>query len=254
MQKFSFRIKIICIAFTWLYSTFLITLQLFSHNGFVLEGMLTSCSFDYLSRDVYTRTYMLIMFIGGFIIPLKLILIFYILTKNEIKQKNKYFFRMNSTERSRTLNTLIFIEQESSTNDIGPVYQPEVCLACEHSKFYELKKKICSLSKKKPLCRQNTINLDLSRNYFYLFHREKRVLKRIILNVTFFCIAWLPYAIMALAAQFGNDIENYITPLTTSVPAVIAKVSSIYNPILYTLTHRDCKNYYRKLLQFKQRK
>lgn len=88
-------------------------------------------------------------------------------------------------------------------------------------------------------------------NYYYLLKRESKVLKRIILNVTLFCVAWLPYACVALLGQFGNNIENYLTPYTTSIPAILAKFSSIYNPILYTLTNRDCKAYFKRIFKLK---
>ena len=68
-----------CVIFiTWIYSIFWMCLVVIV-KGFYLEGLLISCTFDYLNRDFKTRSIMLGLFIGGFIIPLMTIIIFYFL-------------------------------------------------------------------------------------------------------------------------------------------------------------------------------
>ncbi|RNA18117.1 hypothetical protein BpHYR1_022494 [Brachionus plicatilis] len=249
IECFNVKIKLICITFTWIYSALMIMIQLFSKNSFVLEGMLTSCSFDYLSRDSLSRCYMLLMLVGGFVIPFMLIIIFYVLTKKEIKKKNNYFFRMNSSELRRSLNSMSLIEDNSlNSREMGPILTKKD-LVEGGTKICEWKEKFLP-AKKNTSSERKTSSTQSSKNYYYfLLRREKRVLKRIILNVTCFCLAWMPYVIMTLTAQFGNNIENYINPFSTSIPGIIAKISSIYNPILYTLTNKNCKNYYKRLLR-----
>ncbi|KAF5294265.1 hypothetical protein FQR65_LT10851 [Abscondita terminalis] len=61
--------------------------------------------------------------------------------------------------------------------------------------------------------------------------REKRIASVIFLMITAFLIAWTPYAVMALLIQFGS--ENIITPSLTVIPALMAKSSICYNPIIY---------------------
>ena len=73
--------------------------------------------------------------------------------------------------------------------------------------------------------------------------REIKLVKIIRLNVFFFCVAWLPYAFVTLYAQYGPKMIYFITPWTTSIPAVMAKLSSVYNPIIYVVTSKDCKKY-----------
>ncbi|XP_054624207.1 opsin 7, group member a isoform X2 [Dunckerocampus dactyliophorus] len=48
-----------------------------------------------------------------------------------------------------------------------------------------------------------------------------------------FFMAWSPYALMSMWAAFGN-IEN-IPPLAFAMPAMFAKSSTIYNPIIYLM-------------------
>ena len=73
--------------------------------------------------------------------------------------------------------------------------------------------------------------------------REIKLVKTLCLNVFFYCVAWLPYAFVTMYAQYGPNMVYYITPWSTSIPAIMAKLSSVYNPIIYVMTSKDCKNY-----------
>ena len=77
--------------------------EFFSNNGFVLEGFLTHCSFDYLSRDHFTRAYIMISFCVGFFIPLIVIIVLNTLIFKILKTKNEQFFskRVEINKRSR---------------------------------------------------------------------------------------------------------------------------------------------------------
>lgn len=50
----------------------------FGPNQYVVEGFSTSCTFDYISQDVYTRIIMLLMTFCGFVIPVIIISLSYI--------------------------------------------------------------------------------------------------------------------------------------------------------------------------------
>jgi hypothetical protein len=45
-----------------------------------------------------------------------------------------------------------------------------------------------------------------------------------------FLVAWTPYALISLVGQFGPP--GLLSPLHTSLPAIFAKASAIYNPIV----------------------
>ncbi|ESN99522.1 hypothetical protein HELRODRAFT_84106, partial [Helobdella robusta] len=50
-----------------------------------------------------------------------------------------------------------------------------------------------------------------------------------------FLICWTPYAIVA---QLGiNGFAHLVTPFTSEVPVLFAKTSSIWNPLIYALSH-----------------
>ncbi|EFN63209.1 Rhodopsin [Camponotus floridanus] len=60
--------------------------------------------------------------------------------------------------------------------------------------------------------------------------RERRVTMMVYLMVLAFLIAWLPYAILALAVQYFYVQTSHIV---TVLPALLAKSSICYNPIIY---------------------
>nr|AKS48309.1 rhabdomeric opsin 5 [Platynereis dumerilii] len=64
---------------------------------------------------------------------------------------------------------------------------------------------------------------------------EMKTARTVILAVLFYCISWVPYATIALIGIYGN--YQLLTPLVTAVPGILAKMSTIYNPLLYTFSH-----------------
>lgn len=240
--KISNKVVLICISITWLYSSIWIFPQLFLKHGFVLEGFLTSCTFDYISTDSLTRVIMILMFSGGFLVPLLIITVFYILLwtflrnnsmfnsyQLRYKQSNKYsvelsthYLTKNSTQYSKSSIDLYKLKKKAS-NDL---------------EFVKSSDSVVNIigNNKETKCHNSLVK------------REIKVAKTIILIVAMFCIAWLPYAVVALLSQFlsVNLRLDFVTPYTTSLPAIFAKTSSIYNPILYTLTNKECKAYFQR--------
>lgn len=60
---------------------------------------------------------------------------------------------------------------------------------------------------------------------------EKRVTWMIAVMIIAFHVAWTPYAIFALVEQFGPS--DYISSGMAIIPALIAKSSICYNPLIY---------------------
>jgi len=65
----------------------------------------------------------------------------------------------------------------------------------------------------------------------------------IFLTLCIFVYIKVPYTIITLIAQFGNNIENYVNSYSTSIPALFAKTSSIYNPLIFIYKNKECRNY-----------
>ncbi|KAE8604671.1 hypothetical protein XENTR_v10014780 [Xenopus tropicalis] len=67
--------------------------------------------------------------------------------------------------------------------------------------------------------------------------REQRVLIMVIVMVVCFLLCWLPYGVMALVATFGKP--GIISPSASIIPSVLAKSSTVYNPIIYIFLNKQ---------------
>uniref|UniRef100_T1GU18 G-protein coupled receptors family 1 profile domain-containing protein n=1 Tax=Megaselia scalaris TaxID=36166 RepID=T1GU18_MEGSC len=81
------------------------------------------------------------------------------------------------------------------------------------------------------------IIFKINRNFSRKKNRsEKRVTFMIGLMITTFLLAWTPYAIYALIEQFSS---MEISPNMEVIPAVFAKSSIVYNPIIYVTLNKQ---------------
>nr|QYF06610.1 rhabdomeric opsin [Macrobiotus pallari] len=59
--------------------------------------------------------------------------------------------------------------------------------------------------------------------------REVKTAKIAAVIIGCWCIAWTPYAVVALIG-IGTD-GSYLTPIASQLPALFAKSAAVYNPI-----------------------
>nr|AGL94565.1 rhabdomeric opsin 4 [Platynereis dumerilii] len=146
-------------------------------SRYILEGLGTTCTFDYLSRDPVTRTYLVSLYVGGFVIPVLLIVYCYTYIFLRVRQHEKAFARTSKRMKTRYIRG-----------------------AKEATRRADVK---------------------TARTGF--------------LAVIVFCIAWSPYAVMALVGQFGD--QDLLTPIVSAIPGILAKSSTIYNPMIFAVSH-----------------
>ena len=196
---------------SWLYSFIWIALPFFTKNRYALEGFLTSCSFDYISRNDSNKIVIISMFIGGFFLPLILIALFYILIVLILRKNEIYLtYQIRHTNSSRN----------------------------EHSRRSSLNHENANL------CAIENHNATKTANASSIYlKREIKLIKMVGIIVVMFILAWTPYAVVTLAAQLGTNIEAYINPYTTSLPALFAKTSSVYKPLIYSLNNKDFRRF-----------
>ncbi|XP_042209562.1 parapinopsin-like [Homarus americanus] len=75
---------------------------------------------------------------------------------------------------------------------------------------------------------------------------EKRVAVMILIMGTTFLMAWTPYSILAMLMAFGNP--DLVTPGAAVVPAIFAKSSCMYNPIIYVGLNTQFRSAWSRLL------
>ncbi|KAF3694046.1 Pinopsin Pineal gland-specific opsin [Channa argus] len=61
--------------------------------------------------------------------------------------------------------------------------------------------------------------------------REQHILVMVLSMVSCYMLCWMPYGITALIASFGRS--GLVTPMASVVPSVLAKFSTVINPVIY---------------------
>ncbi|XP_047444467.1 vertebrate ancient opsin-like [Mugil cephalus] len=85
------------------------------------------------------------------------------------------------------------------------------------------------------------INASMSRR------REQRVLFMVVVMVICYLLCWLPYGIMALLATFGPP--GLVSPEASIIPSVLAKTSTVVNPVIYVFMNKQFYRCFQALLR-----
>lgn len=220
--KISRKFVLFFIALTWIYSLACILSQLLVEHSFALEGFLTSCSFNYISRSTPHRLANMVLFVFGFCVPVSIMIVFYI--KLWYFLTNKSMHHKDDSIKSRSWRDHEKLLSKKPTPDVDKMKRL-------YSKQSEA-----------------SANSEIEDSKF--IKRELKVTRTIIFIMFAFLFAWTPYAAITLFAQYAPEgiVRIVVTPFTASLPALFAKLSSVYNPVLYTLTNKECRNYYRSVL------
>ncbi|NP_001187002.1 parapinopsin [Ictalurus punctatus] len=70
---------------------------------------------------------------------------------------------------------------------------------------------------------------------------EVQVARMVVIMVMAFLLTWLPYAAFALTVIIDSNI--YINPVIGTIPAYLAKSSTVFNPIIYIFMNRQFRDY-----------
>ncbi|XP_012541211.3 opsin, blue-sensitive isoform X1 [Monomorium pharaonis] len=165
--------------FTWFWTLPFSILPMTGLWGrYVAEGFLTTCSFDYLTDDENTRTFVTSIFVWAYVLPMSLITYFYSQLLMSIRAHIKML-----RNQAKKMN-------------------------------------VKSLASNKEAKERNI---------------EMRITKAAFTIVFLFVLAWTPYAAVALIGAYGN--REILTPLSTMLPAIFAKIVSCIDPWIYAINH-----------------
>uniref|UniRef100_A0A8C4TU26 G-protein coupled receptors family 1 profile domain-containing protein n=1 Tax=Falco tinnunculus TaxID=100819 RepID=A0A8C4TU26_FALTI len=161
------------IALVWLYSLGWSVAPLLGWSSYVPEGLMISCTWDYVTYSPANRSYTMILCCCVFFIPLIIIFHCYLSMFLAIRRTGRDVQRLGS-------------------------------------------------------CSQKSYLSQSMKN-------EWKLAKIAFVVIIVFVLSWSPYACVTLIAWAGRG--DTLTPYSKSVPAVIAKASAIYNPIIYAIIH-----------------
>nr|CCP46951.1 arthropsin [Cupiennius salei] len=80
---------------------------------------------------------------------------------------------------------------------------------------------------------------------------DYKAAEMIMFVIAMFLISWIPYSLIAFIGQFGN--RAVLTPWVSVLPSLFAKMSTIYNPAIYGLSHRHFRATLRKIFKKERR-
>ncbi|XP_073494338.1 melanopsin-B-like isoform X2 [Phyllobates terribilis] len=161
------------IVLVWLYSLVWSMAPLLGWSSYVPEGLMISCTWDYVTSTTANKSYTMMLCCCVFFIPLLVILHCYLLM----------FLAIRSTSRN--------VQKLAS-------------------------------------CGRQTFLSPSIKN-------EWKMAKIAFVIIAVYVLSWSPYACVTLIAWAGHG--KSLTPYSKTVPAVIAKASAIYNPIIYGIIH-----------------
>nr|BDI63177.1 xenopsin 1 [Peronia verruculata] len=69
---------------------------------------------------------------------------------------------------------------------------------------------------------------------------ENRMVKTVVVMIGVFLVSWIPYAIVSFTSAFGSGIP--MSRLVETIPALIAKSSCIWNPVIYVVTNNQFRS------------
>ncbi|XP_034727015.1 opsin 4xb [Etheostoma cragini] len=165
----------LAIIMVWLYSFAWSLAPLVGWSSFIPEGLMTFCTWDYVTYTLANRSYTMMLCCFVFFIPLGIIFYCYLFMFLAIRKTGREVERLGTQVRKSTL-----IQHKSMKS-------------------------------------------------------EWKMAKISFVVIVVYVLSWSPYACVAMISWAGH--ANILSPYSKAVPAIIAKASAIYNPIIYAIIH-----------------
>ncbi|XP_028434501.1 melanopsin-A-like [Perca flavescens] len=175
MHWCSKRRTTLAILIVWLYSFAWSLAPLVGWSSYIPDGLMTSCTLDYMTYTFANRSYTMMLCCFVFFIPLGIIFYCYLFMFLAIRKTGREVERLGTQVRKSTL-----IQHKSMKS-------------------------------------------------------EWKMAKIAFVVIVVYVLSWSPYACVTMISFAGH--ANILSPYTKVVPAIIAKASAIYNPIIYAIIH-----------------
>lgn len=166
------------VAACWLYALAWAAFPLLGWSRYALESDKLRCSIDWASRLLKDQTYIVLLFVFCFAVPVSVMIFSFVKIRKEL---------------------------------------------------HEMQIRASNLFGRKSKASKDNIRA------------EKRHTKLAVIMCVVFISTWMPYALLSFWASFFTHVG--MPPITLgSVCAIIAKSSTIFNPVIYTIMHKRFRN------------
>lgn len=127
--QLTYRAVGLWIAGVWVFSFLLVTPPLFGWSSYILEGVQTSCTFDYLTRQPEDIAFTLLLFIAGFCLPLSIVVVCYALITVHVLEHRQLMIDAVFGQQEMMLKPRgTKLTQSFSSSSTGANYRKTLCL------------------------------------------------------------------------------------------------------------------------------
>ncbi|KAI3363538.1 hypothetical protein L3Q82_012133 [Scortum barcoo] len=188
----------------WAYSLGWSLPPFFGWSAYVPEGLMTSCTWDYMTFTPSVRAYTMLLFIFVFFLPLFIIIYCYVFIFRAIRNTNQAVGKINGSIHSHGSNRDSVKNFHRLQNEWKMAKIALIVIL-----LYVISWSPCTTHR---------------RTFTALRWMHSDWMFRSVSDFSSLCFTCCRYADM-------------LTPYMNSVPAIIAKASAIHNPIIYAITH-----------------
>ncbi|KAA0192421.1 hypothetical protein HAZT_HAZT009348 [Hyalella azteca] len=235
------------IAVIWAYSLIFSSVPLVGIPGILYtpEGFITSCSFDYLSRDRNNTIFIWSFFVAAWVVPLVTISYSYtnivrIVAENLPQNGTNCELRKSAPQRyeaqaeNSRLTSHARYEKPFKMRANGGYHGCSYRMTLRKTDEPEDSKERRDRNAATQVVEPSAKVVEPSRRPQQM--RLTRVAAGIVL---LWFAAWTPYAVVALLGVTGNQAA--LSPLVSLVPALACKLAACIDPYVYALSHPRCK-------------
>lgn len=255
--------RVICnLVVIWSWAALWATPPMVGWGDYILEGFGVSCTFDYLTQTPRNVAFNYCLFFCGFVIPLLIIIVSYVGIFVEVKRcsnkvklpkafslrtsdesqmdSSRYRFRKrqqvwlrDENQKSEEFELKFVITNKNSFISRHP---PSANVSMSSKQKLISRKSVISLNESRTVNLQSRIGSDKTESLVQHNKRQEMKITKVLAScIVSFCICWMPYALVTQLAI--NGLQDYVTPYVAELPVMLAKSSSIWNPIIYSLKH-----------------
>lgn len=204
----------------WLYALLMSFPPIVGWGNYVKDAYCASCTFDFYSRNLNAKSYLIFLLAFGFLLPCFIIIACYVSIFRRIRESRnavKKMLLMKETE--------IILKSDETQNLMG---SRAICSVCDINKARN-----SHLASERDTTKTETVYTVIQR----LAKEEVKFAKLTLAVIVGFLICWTPYALLAIAYQF--DSMTLHTTVTSAVTLIMAKSSVAINPIIYSFREKQ---------------
>ena len=223
----------IAVAFTWISALFWCSFPLFGMGDYVVGGIGSSCTFDFISDQHENKLFIGGLFLFAFGIPLGAILTSYTVLLTALHRRERLICNdtCNNSQsclcKTDSRKTRIFMLNYRNSRSLS-------------SRLNQQRSSVSGVFR-----RENTKLRKISQSSFVTNNQNMDIITRVcLLLIVCFLVSWTPYSVVSVIGLSGNS--DLLNPYVTLIVGSFAKLSAIYNSVIYFVT---MKRFRRQLKQ-----